>query len=75
MLVLSRKVGNRVVVAGNIEITVVQIYGNRVRLGVTAPSDVSISRHAAPERIEDVHVGQQGFLRGLPHTRDSNRVS
>ena len=44
MLVLSRKVGNRVVIGGNIEVTVVQIHGNRVRLGISAPSQVSIDR-------------------------------
>lgn len=64
MLVLSRQIGNRIVVAGNIEITVVQISGNRVRLGVTAPSDVSIRRLPAGEKIQetivDVRIGARG---------------
>lgn len=44
MLVLSRKIGNRIVIAGNIEITVVQVRGNKVRLGVNAPRHISIAR-------------------------------
>jgi carbon storage regulator len=44
MLVLSRKSGQQVFLGDNIRITVVAIEGNRVRLGFTAPPDVSIKR-------------------------------
>lgn len=44
MLVLSRKNGERIVIGGNIEVMVLQILDNRVRLGLTAPDDVSIYR-------------------------------
>ena len=42
MLVLSRKRGERIVIGPNIELTVVDIRGNKVRLAVDAPRDVSI---------------------------------
>jgi carbon storage regulator len=44
MLVLSRKEGERLVIGENIVITVVRIKGNRVRIGVQAPSEVGIKR-------------------------------
>jgi carbon storage regulator CsrA len=44
MLVLSRKVNEEIIIAGNIRVTVVSIRGNQVRLGFTAPKDVSIQR-------------------------------
>jgi carbon storage regulator len=44
MLVLVRKVGERIVIDESIEVTVIKLHGNRVRLGVTAPSDVSVCR-------------------------------
>jgi carbon storage regulator len=45
MLVLSRKVGEQVVVAGGaVTITVVAVQGQRVRLGVTAPPAVAVLR-------------------------------
>lgn len=44
MLVLSRKVGESLRIADNVEITVVRIVGNHVRLGVTAPPAVPILR-------------------------------
>ena len=44
MLVLSRKVGDKPVIKGNINVEVVKIHGNRISLGNVAPSDVKILR-------------------------------
>jgi carbon storage regulator len=44
MLVLCRKQGQRIVLGDNIWVTVVEIRGGRVRLGVRAPAEVSIRR-------------------------------
>jgi len=44
MLVLSRKVGQQIVVGDNIIITVVGIFHDKVRIGITAPKDVSLMR-------------------------------
>ena len=53
MLVLSRKRGERIVIGPNIELTVVDIRGNKVRLAVDAPPDVSIHRQEIYLRIQD----------------------
>jgi carbon storage regulator len=53
MLVLSRKIGEQIVVADTIEITVVEIRGNRIRLGVNAPRDVSVRRAEVPRRDQE----------------------
>ncbi len=44
MLVLSRKVGEKLVIDGNITVEVVRIQGNRITLGLVAPSEVKILR-------------------------------
>ena len=44
MLVLSRKVGERVVIGGGITVTVVSVQGNKVRLGIEAPPQVPVDR-------------------------------
>ncbi len=44
MLVLSRKVGDKLVIDGNITVEVVKIQGNRISLGIVAPTDVKILR-------------------------------
>ena len=43
MLVIARR-ENESVIAGDIEVTVLSIRGNQVRLGITAPDDVVVSR-------------------------------
>ncbi len=44
MLVLTRKIGQRIILGNDVEITVIQIRGNRVRLGVAAPRDLTVTR-------------------------------
>ena len=53
MLILSRKRGERIVIGPNIELAVVDIRGNKVRLAVDAPRDVSIHRQEIYRRIQD----------------------
>ncbi len=45
MLVLSRKVGEKIVIGDNIVVEVVKVKGNRVTLGLVAPKQVSILRN------------------------------
>ena len=44
MLVLSRKIGEEVVIGDNIRVRIVEIRGNRVKIGLEAPADVSFRR-------------------------------
>ena len=44
MLVLSRKVGEKILIDGGIELVVLAIEGKRIRLGIEAPQDCRISR-------------------------------
>lgn len=44
MLVLSRKIGEKILIGDNIVLTVVKIDRNQIRLGIEAPSDVRVFR-------------------------------
>ncbi len=44
MLVLSRKLNEKIVINGNIVVTVVKVDRNQIRLGIEAPRDVAIQR-------------------------------
>ena len=50
MLVLTRKVGEVVVIDGCISVTVLSVDGNKIRLGITAPPDVRIDREEVHRR-------------------------
>lgn len=52
MLVLSRNKGEKIVIGNNIVVTVVDIRGDRVRLGFTGPSEVPIHREEVFQRLE-----------------------
>jgi len=52
MLVLTRKPGEAIVIGDGITVTVVEVKGERVRLGFTAPAEVAIHREEVKRKIE-----------------------
>lgn len=50
MLVLSRRPGEEVIIAGNIRISIVAVKGDRVRVGISAPESVTVDRAEVHER-------------------------
>lgn len=50
MLVLSRKIGERILIEPGIEIAIVEVRGGKVRIGVEAPQDVRIHRAEIADR-------------------------
>lgn len=51
MLVLSRQRDETIIIGDNIEVTVVDIRGDKVRLGINAPKDISVHRKEVYEAI------------------------
>jgi carbon storage regulator len=51
VLVLSRQIGERLIIADEIEVTVVEIRPDRVKLGITAPPNVPVHREEVYRRI------------------------
>ena len=52
MLVLTRKPGQSIMIGDGIEVQVLSVAGEKVRLGITAPREVAIFRNEVYERIE-----------------------
>ena len=52
MLVLSRRKDESIMIGDNIEITIVDIRGNKVRLGITAPKKIPVHRREVYEAIQ-----------------------
>ena len=53
MLILTRRVGETLVVGDDVTVTVLGVKGNQVRLGVNAPKDVSVHREEIYQRIQN----------------------
>ncbi|MFM8288566.1 MAG: carbon storage regulator CsrA [Planctomycetaceae bacterium] len=61
MLVLSRRKDERIVIGGSIVITVIEVKGDKVRLGIEAPKEVSVHRHEVHSAIvEEQRLAESG---------------
>jgi carbon storage regulator len=52
MLILTRRIGETLMVGDNVSITVLGVKGNQVRIGVNAPKEVSVHREEIYQRIQ-----------------------
>jgi carbon storage regulator CsrA len=79
MLVLSRRPGEEIVIAGNIRVTIVSVKGDRVRIGIDAPPNVPVDRAEVHERRKEFaevpvailagHHDDEAVLIGAPTKR------
>ena len=59
MLVFGRKAGERIHIGGNIAVTVLNSNSKRVRLGITAPREISICRKEVYERAREENAREK----------------
>ena len=61
MLVLSRKKDEKIIIGDKITIMVIEIRGDKVRLGIDAPKDVTVHRQEVYEAIKKEHDDRRNF--------------
>jgi len=57
MLILTRRVGETLMIGDEVTVTVLGVKGNQVRIGVNAPRDVAVHREEIYERIKNEEGG------------------
>jgi len=82
MLVLSRRPGEEIIIDGNIRVTVVSVKGDRIRIGIAAPDNVTVDRaevHMRRNEFQElavpVHAGHHDdevVAIGVHHTRSAD---
>src|SRR4051812_15570421 len=70
MLVLSRQRDESIMIGDDIEVEVVQIRGDKVRLGVTAPRQVSVDRREVAEAKRREHADHHATTHGMHGTAE-----
>ncbi len=59
MLILTRRVGETLMIGDDVTVTVLGVKGNQVRIGVNAPRNISVHREEIYERIKAEQAGEQ----------------
>ena len=66
MLILTRRVGETLMIGDSVTVTVLGVKGNQVRVGITAPKDVAVHREEIYKRIQDGGEHSADASQGLP---------
>ncbi len=72
MLILTRKVGEKIRIGDDIEIAILDVKGRQARIGVKAPAGVAIHREEIFQKIQDENVRAAG---AAPGVKDLEKIS
>jgi carbon storage regulator len=59
MLILTRKVGETVMIGDNVTVAVIGVKGSQIRIGINAPKDVTVHRQEIHERVRHQQVPER----------------
>jgi len=71
VLVLTRKQQQSIVIGNDITVTILEVHGDQVRVGIDAPRDVTVNRQEIAERIRESNAGAAASARMLGHRSHS----
>jgi carbon storage regulator len=59
MLILTRRIGEKLIVGGNVTVTVLSIRGNQIRMGIDAPPEIKVYREEIYQKIQAEQAEKQ----------------
>lgn len=78
MLILTRRVGETVMIGNEVAVTVLRVKGNQVRLGVNAPKSISVQREEIFQRIKregHAEASSHGVDEGADETAEAAEIA
>ena len=75
MLILTRHVGETVMIGNDVTVTVLGVKGNQVRIGINAPKSVPVHREEIYERIQREQQGGEDHTRPKPKPEEEPEFS
>ncbi len=70
MLILTRRVGETLMIGDSVTVTVLGVKGNQVRIGINAPKEVAVHREEIYQRIHQGEEGHQPEASDAPMTAE-----
>jgi len=75
MLILTRRVGETVMIGNDVTVTILGVKGNQVRVGINAPKNVAVHREEIYERIKREQQGDQQVDQQGEHRNESTEFA
>ena len=72
MLILTRRIGETLTIGDNVQVTVLGVKGNQVRLGVNAPKEIPVHREEIYQRIQKEKEANGGQPLPRPDTAEKS---